>query len=311
MNRPIIRQSELNTMDVGLTSTGPKPISSTEIPAEYSQSLLTNIKHIDSLFGELIPGMTIAVGAHPGTGKTTFFLQLADNFASQGLKVCFISGEQDVGMIKKTADRIHATGFDVMNETDLHVIEELVNTGIYDMVVIDSIHSLSVKGVSGANKTIKYVTNKLHGAAKKTMTIIVMICHSTLKGMIKGGTLVTHVIDCEFYIHRVNGSDHLRKLFTQKNRMGATGSTYLNMTATGFDMHNVADPDTGLTAKERFKYISHMVDSMDTNASISMDDLYELCDEHDLCADTAKEILQGLVDEGKVVQDDGLWIANL
>lgn len=309
--RPIIRQSELTTMDVGLTSTGPVPIASTVVPAEYSQSLMTHVPHVDSLFGELIPGMTIAVGAHPGTGKTTFFLQLADIFSTQGVKVCFISGEQDVGMIKKTSDRIGATGFDVMNETDLHVIEELILSGAYGMVVIDSIHSLHVAGVKGANTTIKVITNKIHAAAKKSKTIVVMICHSTLKGMIKGGTLVTHVIDCEFYIHKVKGSDMTRKLFTQKNRMGATGSTHLNMTGKGFDLHNVVDADTGLSAKDKFTYISHMVDSMDAEGALSMDDLYEICDEHDLSVSTAIGILDGLVDDGKVVQDDDLWIANV
>lgn len=307
MNRPIVKLSEMNTMDVGLQSTGPQCISKVEIPEEYGRSLLTHIPHIDGLFGELIPGMTIAVGAHPGTGKTTFFLQLSDIFSTQGLDVCFISGEQDVGMIKKTSDRINATGFDVMNETDLHKIEDIIMTGKYDMVVIDSIHSLSVAGVTGTNKTIKVVTNKLHAAAKNSKTIVVMICHSTLKGMIKGGTLVTHVIDCEFYIHK--HKDQVRKLFTEKNRMGATGSVYLNMTGTGFDLHNEVNPDTCLTLKDA--YIHHMVDYMTDQAAISVEDLYELCDAHDLCVVTAQEILQELVDQDKVIQDDDLWIVNL
>lgn len=298
-----------NTMDLGLSSTGPAPIASAQIPDEYNSPILTGISHIDGLFGELIPGMTIAVGAHPGTGKTTLFLQLASHLSSQGLRSCFVSGEQDVGMIKKTADRIHATGFDVMNETDLQVIEDLILSGSYDMVVIDSIHSLHVVGVSGVNKTIQVIVNKLHTAAKTSKTIVVMICHSTLAGKIKGGTLVTHVIDCEFLIHKVEGSDVTRNLHTPKNRMGATGSVHLNMTGKGFDLHNAVDIKTGLTQKDM--YIHHMVSIMNDQAALSSDDLYELCATQDLCVTTATSILEDLVREQKVIRDDDLWIANV
>lgn len=312
MNRPIVRQKSLDTMDIGLESTGPQCISKTVVPEEYRQSLLMNIPHLDGLFGQLIPGMTIAVGAHPGTGKTTLFLQIASILAKGHLKlepqrVCFISGEQDLGMIKMTADRIGIDAtFDIMNETNLAVIEKLIDSGDYDMVIVDSLHSVYAAGISGTNKTVKHVTNTLHKAAKKNKVIVIMICHSTLEGKIKGGTLVTHTIDCELYIHR--HKKMVRKIYTEKNRMGATGEVYLRMTGTGFDLHNVINPETCMTRQEEVG--SKLVDHMEGYAALSRSALLKLCNQESFDLEEAMHVLNSLVESDKVVKSDDLWLIN-
>jgi predicted ATP-dependent serine protease len=324
MDSPVVKQ--MNSMDVGLISTDATSLENINIPEVYSQSLKTYIPHIDAIFEKLVPGSVIAIGAEPGTGKTTFFLQLAGllskgkpdhipveiGFNPDAQKVCFISGEQNIAIIKMTADRIHASGFDVKNDTSLESVVKLIESKKYGVVVIDSMNCLSSPLVTGAHRTRVNNVNKIKEAADHSHTIVFMICHSTKAGEIRGGNDVTHPIDAVFLIHTHN--DKTKKLFMGKNRNGPAGSAYLNMTATGFDLYNEVDPTTGLSVADALKkemYIRYMVDTMDANAALSEDDLYELCDAHNLCVDTAKKILGDLVLEDKVIWDDGLWIVDM
>ena len=312
MNRPIVTRKMMNTMDVELKSTGPQSLAETQIPDAYSRPYLSGIPHIDALFGELIPGMTIAVGAHPGTGKTTFFLQLSDILAKghlgqAPLRVCFISGEQDLGMIKKTAQRIgvDAPNIDIMNETDCDRIVKYIKSKEYQMVVIDSLHC--VYDSSFTTRMLKKITAKIH-AAKASEVIVVMICHSTKAGGIKGGTDVTHTIDCEMYLHHHNKEKHIRKLFTEKNRMGACGSTYLQMTAKGLNLLEPVDPETNMTHREMVsqKLVSHM----EGHAALSSSALQKLCRKESFTLDEAMHVLTNLVETDKVIQSDDLWLIN-
>jgi len=314
MNRPIVTRQMKSSMDVDLKSTGPQSLADTKIPEEYSRPYHTNIKHIDNLFGELIPGMTIAVGAHPGTGKTTFFLQLSDLLAKghEGqapIRVCFISGEQDLGMIKKTAQRIgvDAPHIDIMNETDCDAIVGYIQSGGYQMVVIDSLHS--VFDPSFPTRMLKKITAKIHAAAKAHKVIVVMICHSTKAGAIKGGTDVTHTIDCEMYLHHHNEEKHVRKLFTKKNRMGACGKTYLRMTAKGLSLMEPIDPETLLSRSEA---VAHkLVDHMEGYAALSQQALLEMCNKESFDLEEALAVLSGLVETDKVLQSDDVWLLTI
>lgn len=341
MPRTSVSQKDIHSMDMGLKSTGFMQVSEVEIDPMINLGVSSFIPHIDVLFGKLIPGQVIAVTGSKGAGKSTFFMGLLDIISygapddveislEDGIcdesKTCgYISAEERIDFLKIRAERIGASNLLLANESSIEKICDMIRDNDLDVVVVDSLQSLYSDLIDGETKTIKYAGNKLVQVAKETNTILIVICHATVTGAIKGGTKFPHQCDTELHIQRV-GHD-LRHIYTEKNRMGRTGNIYLNMDDGGYDYYTLlelddsedeesSEPSTSKSKSLRVKHTESLVDAI-TNSSggFDMQELSNLCKSESIDLIRAESILRDLVSLGQIKRtgtrrNNFKWFAN-
>lgn len=95
-----------------------------------------------------MPGAAILVCGDPGIGKSTVLLQMCRTL-EEHLQVLYVSGEESPRQIKLRANRLGVTGERVLltAATDAEQIRETILENKPDIVVVDSIQTLSVAGV--------------------------------------------------------------------------------------------------------------------------------------------------------------------
>ena len=84
------------------------------------------------------------MGGDPGIGKSTLLLQVARLLSKDKRKVLYISGEESLQQIKLRANRIgeFSDDMNLLCETDLETIEEIIKRHEPDVVIIDSIQTM-------------------------------------------------------------------------------------------------------------------------------------------------------------------------
>ena len=75
-----------------------------EAPNPRTQSGIDELDRV--LGGGLVPASAILVGGDPGIGKSTLLLQAAAQFARNGLKTIYISGEEASAQVRMRAQRL-------------------------------------------------------------------------------------------------------------------------------------------------------------------------------------------------------------
>lgn len=328
MTRPSISQKDIHSMDMGLVSTGLMMPESIAVDPLLRQGIKTFIPHIDSLFGKLIPGQVIAASGTPGSGKTTFFMGLLSliahglpddtEFSDDELagvnfepKTCaYISAEERIDFLKDKTDRFGINNIFLANESTVEGVEELIRSNELDVVVVDSLQALSSKYVDGEAKVIKYAGNILTKVAKDTNTVVIVICHSTTTGKIKGGSKFPHQADTQMKIVRLGGD--VRQILTEKNRMGRTGDIGLSMGAHGYDFHTlhaVTEEDTdsegnGGRKSESDEWKEAIVDQISLADEDGMDfsELSKLCDDEGMDIGKAERLMRELVANGTLTR---------
>lgn len=104
------------------------------------------------LGGGIVPGSLVLVGGDPGIGKSTLLLQVCRNLAERQVSVLYISGEESLRQIKLRANRIgeFSDKLQLLCETNLEVIREVIQRKKPEVVVIDSIQTMFHEDVSSA-----------------------------------------------------------------------------------------------------------------------------------------------------------------
>ena len=113
----------------------------------------TQIGELDRVLGGgIVPGSLVLVGGDPGIGKSTLLLQVCRNLAEKQVSVLYISGEESLRQIKLRANRIgqFTDKMQLLCETNLEVIREVIERRKPDVVVIDSIQTMFHEDVSSA-----------------------------------------------------------------------------------------------------------------------------------------------------------------
>nr|WP_314091768.1 DNA repair protein RadA [uncultured Campylobacter sp.] len=202
-----------------------KQISEVEI--EKITRISTQNSELDLVLGGgVVEGSLVLIGGSPGIGKSTLLLKIASNFAAQGKKTLYVSGEESASQIKMRAQRLDAVkeGLFLLTEILLENILVEVRKNEYKILVIDSIQTLyseKIASAPGSVSQVREITFELMRLAKNENICVFIIGHITKDGSIAGPRILEHMVDVVLYFEG-DSSRELRMLRGFKNRFGST-----------------------------------------------------------------------------------------
>lgn len=198
-----------------------------EISMEKEERISTGMKELDRVMGGgIVPGSLTLVGGDPGIGKSTILLQTCRFMGEAGHSVLYISGEESLKQIKLRAERIgaFADSVQLLCETDLDIIEEVLKKVKPEVVVIDSIQTMYSEAVGSAPGSVSQVreaTSVLMQLAKGLEISIFIVGHVTKEGTVAGPRVLEHMVDTVLYFEGDRHASY-RILRGVKNRFGST-----------------------------------------------------------------------------------------
>ena len=229
------------------------PVAVDSITARPIARLETGIAELDRVLGGgVVPGSVVLLGGAPGIGKSTLVLQFGAALAASGKRVLLASGEESIEQIGLRASRIEAGGeaLHVSAESDVERLEQLIVESAYQVVVVDSIQTVTgVDGSVGSPSRMREAAARLTGAAKRAGVSLLLIGHVTKDGTIAGPKTVEHMVDV---VLALDGDAHrnLRFLRGQKNRFGSVDEVGV-FEMTGRGLAPVDDPSLLLAGERR------------------------------------------------------------
>lgn len=180
------------------------------------------------LGGGFVPGSVALLAGQPGIGKSTLLLQIA-YLAAAASRVLYISGEESMHQVSLRAERLGADhkNLQIASSTSSDDIAATIAAGGHDLVVVDSIQTVSVAAVASAAGSVSQITNSatmLMHAAKRSDTSLLLVGHVTKEGSIAGPKVLEHVVDVVLQLEgdRYGGFKILRSI---KNRFGSTNES--------------------------------------------------------------------------------------
>ena len=188
--------------------------------------MVTKFSEFDRVLGGgLVKGEVVLISGNPGIGKSTFLLQLIDEYSKTG-NVFYISGEESLRQIKQRADRlgVKSKSLYLANETKLEKIESIILKDNPKIVVIDSIQTLyseNVNSIPGSMTQIRETTLKIREMAKSRERSFFIVGHITKDGKVAGPKMLEHMVDAVIQIEGEENSFY-RIIRTLKNRFGST-----------------------------------------------------------------------------------------
>ena len=186
----------------------------------------TGISEFDRVLGGgAVVGSLVLVGGAPGIGKSTLLLQMCASIG-KGKRVLYVTGEESERQLKLRANRLGVSGGEifVLAETDLDGIFAGIDTVKPDIVIVDSIQTVSDSGVSSAPGSITQVrecTMRIMRLTKEKGLTVFVVGHVNKEGSIAGPKVLEHMVDCVLYFEGEQ-STSFRILRAAKNRFGST-----------------------------------------------------------------------------------------
>lgn len=206
---------------------GMEPVRMVDVELVDHNRINSGISEFDRVLGGgFVPGSIVLLGGDPGIGKSTLALQVAGDFAGRGLDVLYVSGEESLSQLKMRAQRlrIEADNVWVVGETSLERVEKRLRDKQPDMLVIDSIQTISTDQLTsspGSVAQLRAVTSALTQSAKGLNIPTILIGHVTKDGAIAGPKVLEHMVDTVLYFEGHPGMNY-RVLRAVKNRYGST-----------------------------------------------------------------------------------------
>ncbi len=224
----------------------------TIVPSDAKARLVTEFKDLNTVLGGgILMGSVMLLAGQPGIGKSTLLMQICAEVA-KGHDVLYISGEESAGQVKLRAERLGASS-DRLNfaaSTSGNDIAKTIESGEFDLVIVDSIQTLAMDEISSAPGTVSQVTNcgnLIIRAAKATDTAVVIVGHVTKEGTLAGPKVLEHLVDVvlNFEGDRYGGFKTVRAV---KNRFGSTNEVAIfEMNEKG--LSEVQNPSAALLAE--------------------------------------------------------------
>lgn len=212
------------------------------------------------LGGGLVAGSIVLLGGEPGIGKSTLTLQTALGLSR---RILYISGEESAHQLKMRAERImgsrpaadtscSAAHLLILCETSLETILERLRETCPEIVIVDSIQTLSTNAVDSSPGSITQVREcaaALLHYAKTSGVPVILIGHINKEGTLAGPKILEHIVDT---VIQFEGDQHYlyRILRSIKNRFGSTSEIGLyEMRQDG--LRQVSNPSELLLTRDR------------------------------------------------------------
>lgn len=211
----------------GAKATESEVVALSEVSVKEDDKLLTGIGELDRVLGGgIVAGSLTLVGGDPGIGKSTLLLQVCRNLSSNDVSVLYVSGEESKIQIKMRADRIgqFTDKMELLCETDLGTISEIIKKRKPQVVVIDSIQTMyndNVSSAPGSVSQVRETTGVLLQLAKGLGISIFIVGHVTKDGSVAGPRVLEHMVDTVLYFEGDRHASY-RVLRGVKNRFGST-----------------------------------------------------------------------------------------
>ncbi len=205
-------------------STATKPISLKDVEIDPLFRYETGISELDRVLGGgVMRGSSILLGGEPGIGKSTLMLQVLEK-CSVGRSVLYVSGEESPSQVKLRAERLELTlsKIDIFCDTRVEVLEKLLASAKPDVVVIDSLQTLSSEEIpspAGSVNQIRACSTLLVGLCKQLGISLFLIGHVTKEGVLAGPKVIEHLVDTVVYFEQVGSG--VRLIRAAKNRFGS------------------------------------------------------------------------------------------
>ena len=220
---------------------------------EQASRISTGLRDLDLVLGGgIVQGGVVLLAGQPGIGKSTLLLQLSAQ-AATAAKVLYVSGEESAGQVAMRAQRLGVNGGDALSfvaSTSADDVAATIATGDYQLVVVDSIQTMSLQEISSAAGSASQITNAGNAiirAAKASGSAVILVGHVTKEGSIAGPKVLEHLVDVvlSFDGDRYGGFKVVRAV---KNRYGSTSEVAIfEMQQTG--LTPVDNPSAALLAE--------------------------------------------------------------
>ncbi len=186
----------------------------------------TGLGELDRVLGGgLVKGSLVLLGGEPGIGKSTLLLQICE-FLGDGHTILYVSGEESIRQIKLRAARlgVESENLYLLAESDAGSICETVSVNKPDIVIIDSIQTMSIREINstpGSITQVRECTNLFMRTAKNEEIPFFIVGHVNKDGAIAGPKVMEHIVDAVLYFEGDRNLTY-RILRAVKNRFGST-----------------------------------------------------------------------------------------
>jgi len=227
-----------------------------EVISEKKQERISSgIRDLDIVLGGgILPAGVLLIAGQPGIGKSTLLMQISA-FIAGSKNVLYVSGEESAEQVALRAKRLGASeakNLKFAASTSANDISATIREGGFDLVIIDSIQTLSMEEISSAPGTVSQITNSSNliiQAAKSSGTAVILVGHITKEGSIAGPKTLEHLVDVvlNFEGDRYGGFKVVRAV---KNRYGSTSEAAIfEMVDNGLKI--VENPSAALLAERQ------------------------------------------------------------
>ncbi|MBR7086592.1 MAG: DNA repair protein RadA [Prevotella sp.] len=204
-----------------------RPLHLRDISAKDEPRISTGDGEFDRVLGGgLVKGSIVLLGGEPGIGKSTLTLQTILGMGER--KILYVSGEESANQLKMRAERLtqHPSPDTllILTETSLEAIFEHIKEVQPELVIVDSIQTISTESAdssAGSIVQVRECASALLRFAKTSGVPVILIGHITKEGSLAGPKILEHIVDT--VIQFEGDQQHLyRILRATKNRFGST-----------------------------------------------------------------------------------------
>ena len=224
-------------------------------PSDAGSRLSSGFNDLDNVLGGgILLGSVSLLAGQPGIGKSTLLMQICATVSAAGHNVLYVSGEESAGQVKLRAVRLGASSdkLHFASSTSGNDIAITIEEGNYDLVIVDSIQTLSLTEITSAPGTVSQVSgcgNLIIRASKASSTATIIVGHVTKEGTLAGPKVLEHLVDVvlNFEGDRYGGFKTVRAV---KNRFGSTTEVAIfEMAAQG--LMEVKNPSEALLSERQ------------------------------------------------------------
>lgn len=197
-----------------------------ELDTSMEVRFLTGIPEFDRVLGGgAVLGSLNLVGGAPGIGKSTLLLQMC-GLVDRETRILYVSAEESERQIKLRANRLGISNPElyVLAETDLDRILSVMEELAPELVIIDSVQTISdsaLDSAAGSVSQVRECTMRLMRLTKEKGLTVFLVGHITKEGSIAGPKVLEHMVDCVLYFEGERNTS-FRILRAVKNRFGST-----------------------------------------------------------------------------------------